>query len=1438
MSTWRLQVRDPRGIAHDVFVDAAAQSTTASLAEQLDQLGWRARPFGLRGRPLTEAVTLSDAELEHGDVITVGILDPLPAPPGVGWYVVAVSGPDAGRWAPLRSGSATVVGRDARGLTIDDPLMSAEHCSLTLADGEVTLADLGSTNGTALEQTDVVAAERVMPGQYFQVGSTVLTVVELTADDLAVLGALDGPARVLPRQYRRALPELPTRMEAPRAADDDSPSSASTWWRALVPIISGAGFAAMTGRWIFLLIMAIAPIIVAIDTYRRRKGTNVIAARKRARHDEEIAAFEQRLAELRTVERARRRTSAAIGGLSAFAATARTSVLWQRLPDDDDFLTVGVGLADMPSSIAATGRDSALMWGTPVSNNLVSTGSLAVVGEQQRVRAVARGLLLSLAAHHSPSDLQVTIITDDPDGEQWGFARWLPHTARDETVQGVGGCRIGADSEGRARLLASVAQLLVTRREMAADAPAAAGRAVAPTHLVVVDDTNLVTASELTELLVDGPALGIVGMTLDARLAPEGAGATLTVTASADTCVFQSRHQPRVEGVAVAQVGEVAADAAARRLAGLRPTVSETRALDSGTVHLVDLIERSSAQPLDGAEVAQRWASISPRTDVLVGVAAGTPMRIDLVRDGPHGLVGGTSGSGKTEFLKTLFCSLALNNHPDDLSIVVVDFKGGVDHEAIKPLPHVIDVATNLDIEQFRRTIVLLKAESRRRQDLLSGAGASNIDSYRLARAANPALPRLPRLLVVVDEFGELLASEGGREQLKELESITRIGRALGVHLLLVTQNFDGNLPPQIDANAGLRVCLRVQKPAHSKAVLDSGVAATISDSDVGRAYARFHGRDLTEFQTARVAGRRRDLVVEATSVSVRLSSFSALALPGVAVRPDDVPADETDLNVIVQAVRAAAEAAGWTRSAVPWPAALPQHVSLAALAARRSATDDGVPIGLADVPGEQCRRLVALDGRDQQVALLGGPAAPLPDVLAMYATSLALSRPADDAHLYVIDLLGRGLAPLAELPHCGAVAVRNEALALRIIRWLTQAAAERKVQIAASGSSTVWEHETATGESVPQLVLLVSGAERLLGADGAGANVLGPLMSLMSESVGVGIQIVLSGLPKIVGHRLGMNIDKRFVFQLADVSELGGAGVPKAVAADLRVERRAYETGVGQLVQIARLGEPGSAEGATIRAVAARLSHAVQRPPKRFADVSWPLPWDQAPFERMALPAHLVAPLPVGVGADDGEWLWLDASDDGPVFAVTGPPKSGRSSALAAIGRLASMQGLPVLNVALSRRSPLTSAADPWLSHRVSPDQLGDAIGAAAGTLVVLIDDLQRLTEPTCIEAAMAHRGRVLLVVAGSPDLLGSRMGVLRSLPTASSGLLLAPTGSLDGSAIGLRRLPAEWTSNPRPGRGILAIAGEAAEIQVPLVALNQTPNAVSHDHAQAEIS
>ena len=191
-------------------------------------------------------------------------------------------------------------------------------------------------------------------------------------------------------------------------------------------------------------------------------------------------------------------------------------------------------------------------------------------------------------------------------------------------------------------------------------------------------------------------------------------------------------------------------------------------------------------------------------------------------------------------------------------------------------------------------------------------------------------------------------------------------------------------------------------------------------------------------------------------------------------------------------------------------------------------------------------------------------------------------------------------------------------------------------------------------------------------------SNLLGPLTTLMNEAVGVRIQVVLAGLPRVVTNRLGMNIERRFVFQLADPNEYAD----RRCQQDARAATRRAAAGDRRPVEARSSSSPSSPHRAAPRApviqqLAERLPAATRRPPRPFADVSWPQPWEQAPLDRLTPPAHLVSPLPVAVDTQTGEWAWIDAVDDGPVFAVAGPPKSGRSTAMATMARLASRVGL-----------------------------------------------------------------------------------------------------------------------------------------------------------------
>ena len=276
MTVWRTQLRDPQERLHDVFVDGEVTTSTEALERELEQLGFHAKPIGFHGVPIRSAATIGALGLAHGSTLTCGALAPEPALPGVGRHLVVVCGPDAGRHVPLPSGGGVTIGRSARAdLHLDDSLLSGLHCRIDHAriDGAdtVTVTDLGSTNGTSVEGVEITGPTELHGRTYLQVGSSVLAVVDVTRADIAVVGELDGAERVFPRQYRPAQSALPPKVEAPSDRGSSGPSSGGMWWRALLPLVTGFGFAAITGRWIFLLIMIIGPIVMAIEAFRRKR---------------------------------------------------------------------------------------------------------------------------------------------------------------------------------------------------------------------------------------------------------------------------------------------------------------------------------------------------------------------------------------------------------------------------------------------------------------------------------------------------------------------------------------------------------------------------------------------------------------------------------------------------------------------------------------------------------------------------------------------------------------------------------------------------------------------------------------------------------------------------------------------------------------------------------------------------------------------------------------------------------------------------------------------------------------------------------------------------------------------------------------------------------------------------------------------------------------
>ena len=400
--------------------------------------------------------------------------------------------------------------------------------------------------------------------------------------------------------------------------------------------------------------------------------------------------------------------------------------------------------------------------------------------------------------------------------------------------------------------------------------------------------------------------------------------------------------------------------------------------------------------PIDDAiAVAAAWRSAGPDPSpvAILGEAADGVVEIDLVRDGPHALIAGTTGAGKSELLRTFVVSLAARSSPDHVCFVLVDYKGGATFDACADLPHTVGVVTDLDDRLAERALVSLDAELRRRERLLRRAGAVDLTDWR----TDPERTPMPRLVVVVDEFATLAAELPGF--VDALVGVAQRGRSLGVHLILATQRPGGVVSDDIRANTNLRIALRLHDIADARDVVGDDAPATFPRRVPGRTMLRLGPGEHVVFQAARSSGPARPHADPGLHVVGE-------ALPG----EDGGWADDTELTVLVRSIRNAAALCDVQPPHRPWLPALPTRLTL-----------DDVPagaVGLVDDPGEQRRVPLCWAPSDGNLLIVGAVGSGTTTTLRSVLLAVCAADPPSALHVAVIDARGDDrLDPLARRP-------------------------------------------------------------------------------------------------------------------------------------------------------------------------------------------------------------------------------------------------------------------------------------------------------------------------------------------------------------------------------------------------------------------------------------
>ena len=1382
-------------------------------------------------------------------------------------------------WTIGRSSDCDVV--------IDDPAVSRRHARVRACrDERPMVTDLGSLNGTVVSGRAVDVPSLVPPGAVVRMGATRLewrsTVDDAPTSARSCTGAKAGRVS-FNRPPRRRPSTDPSSLSAPAQPPSRPRTEPLSWIGITLPMAAGLVLALVWNP--FMVIFAALGPLLTVGTWleRRRRATK---DHNRVCQDA-VEQMERFVASLPMAHMAeRRRRVSLIPDLAEIVRRASTPSVccWERRFNDVDAMQLGIGTADVPwvptldiddaspgdkAAVADKASDAVTGMGpledVPVAVSLTPGEVVGIVGPVAEARSVARSLVLQAAVLHGPADLSIVGLVPgqhvhnlrSDEVNPWDWMLWLPHTV---DVSGRGAL-VAVDSKGMTEVVETVRGDGDTCR----------------VQLLVIDGVEPLTGRSAPgrELLALDRTAGIVVVS-DTHDLPSACTAIVEVVHRAGglRLIDPGTHGALEQVFAWGMTEATAADAAAR-LARLDDP--ELGAADSDCPTAVALIDLIGGEITPEA-VLRRWsgADVATRMAAPIGADGNGPVEVDLVEDGPHLLVGGTTGSGKSELLRTLVAGLAMSADPEHVAFVLIDYKGGAAFDRCADIPHVAGLVTDLDDRLAERALVCLEAELRYREKRLRAAGAENLAEFHAqsgvwaASDSGDPIPLLcqrdplPRLVVVVDEFATLATELP--EFLDSLVGIAQRGRSLGVHMVLATQRPAGVVTDDIRANTSCRICLRVTDRHDSNDVIGAPDAAAIPRRRPGRALARFGPGDLTAFQTALVTSVTppTSTGLRVTAVGDRLCSDSRGRVTAVGdrlcsdsrgrvahglrrgIRDNRPEHTRSDLDRVVDAVRSAHARRGSLPPRSPWPAPLPLDVTTETLP--ETAGSGNGAAWLVDDPTRQRQFASTWHPDDGHLVVIGGPGSGTSTTLASAVLDLCRHRSPGEQHVYAIDFDGGLLTALDGLPHTGSVVRRGDAeRRMRLLRFLDEEVSARRASDVGvmrvdddtgvggerSGSGTL-------GRAWPEIVLLIDDLAGLSRAHDPVRD-LEPhqwLARIWSNGPSVGVRTAVSlRRAADLSPELAAGVGVVLVHATTDI----GDGLRFGLRADTTQLNpgRALKADDGRELQVVR--PPGGDFAAAVADVAA-VYVGPQGAPAAAEGVGCARGSEQQdgvpatvgvlPAEIGVLPAVVLADqLPVSVAVDDRSIdirfamsdLTLEpvgfALHDGDHAMVLGPPRSGRSAVLATIGAAARRAGVAVVVVTDA------SSSDLALMLGVEPvptAALGDEISLGGSCRrLLLTDDADRLKDTAAgalTQIAAGRSGRDHLVVAMAADRLRSAYGHwLAELRSCRTGVLFRP-GPLDGDLLGVPLSP-RLRLMQRPGYGLIVSNGTAVAGQVALV-------------------
>ncbi|TDC41983.1 type VII secretion protein EccCa [Micromonospora sp. KC213] len=1127
---------------------------------------------------------------------------------------------------------------------------------------------------------------------------------------------------VIKRPPRRPAPEIPVGELPVEAPPEIPPVTGGRWQQALMvlPMLGGSvAMAMMFGRgggpYSYLVggLFGLSSLAMLMTSWGSASGT--------PKKSEMMAARREYLRHLTAL---RRRVRQAAGQQRAglyyrhpdpgrLWSTVDSHRVWERRPADPDFAVVRVAVGPQtlatplvppvtrpleelePMTAGALRRflDAySVVPDLPVALSLRSFARVYVKGEpgpggaphtgSPAAQALARAVLTQLAVFHAPDELLIAVCAGPERRELWEWVKWLPHAHHPSRTDALGPVRLVTSSAAALERLLD--EVLANRSRFNPAGPVTDG----PHVVVLLDGGDPTGAVDLTG---DGGIDAVTVIDLDTP-PPRLLDRYAVLLELRDGRLHSWSAEEHAEVGAADRLDPADAEAVARRLAPLR-LASTVRGGEAAPGTELGLPELLGIGDPEGFTAEQGWTPRAPRDRlrVPIGVGAdGGAIELDLKESaqdgmGPHGLLIGATGSGKSELLRTLVLGLAATHSSEQLNFVLVDFKGGATFASFDRLPHTAAVITNLvdALPLVDRMVDAINGELMRRQELLRRAGNfASLRDYERARAAGTPLAPLPSLLLVCDEFSELLSAKPDFIDL--FVQIGRLGRSLGVHLLLASQRLEEGRLRGLDTHLSYRIGLRTFSALESRTVLGVPDAHELPRSP-GHGYLRAGTDPLVRFRAAYVSGpvrRRGGAAGVGAGSTPRLLTFSTHLVPvPEPATPATPPAGEEETESLLDTLVARLAGQGppahqvWLPPLGPSPT-LEELLGPPGVDPQRGLTVTNpelhgalqVPVALVDKPFEQRRDLLwlALDGAAGHVAVVGMPQSGKSHALRTLITALALTHTPTEAQVYCLDFGGGGLAALRDLPHVGGVAGRADPTTVRrTVGEIAAVLVDRERRFAELGveSMAAWRQRrralAAAGQPTVDpygdVFLVVDGWATLRSE----YDDLEPLITdLATRGLSYGVHVVASAV-RWMDFRPGIRdlFGSRVELRLGDPSDSVAKRPAAATVPEKTPGRGVTAQGLHFLTALPQL--TGADPGELVKAVGAAWSGPPAPPVRLLPPV--------LPYAELDVAAGTGLAFPVGVAEADLRPVLLDFVAE-PHLMVFGDAECGKSSFLRAL--------------------------------------------------------------------------------------------------------------------------------------------------------------------------